>query len=103
YQWLRGSTPIGDGSLAYTVTHADLGHNITLRATATKLGYPNATSTSNAIRGVQGAAPVALTPPTISGSGRVGEVLTGNAPTWEQSEVTMTYRWLVAGSFVGTG
>jgi hypothetical protein len=102
YQWLRGSTPVGDGSLSYTVTREDVGQNITLRATATRLGYPNATSTSNAIRGVQGAAPIALTPPTITGSALVGETLTGNPPTWQAADVTMTYRWLVNGASVAT-
>lgn len=103
YQWLRGSTPVGDGSLSYAVTPADLGQNLTLRAIASKVGYPDVASTSNAIRGVAGAAPIALTPPTISGSGLVGEVLAGNPPTWQASDVTMTYRWLVANTAVGTG
>jgi hypothetical protein len=102
YQWYRGSTPVGDGTLSYTVTSADIGQNITMRATAAKLGYPNATSTSNAIRGVQGAAPIALTPPTITGAALVGETLTGNPPTWQVADVTMTYRWLVNGASVAT-
>ena len=103
YQWLRGSTPVGDGSLSYTVTMNDLNQNLTLRATATKLGYPNSTTTSNAIRGVAGAAPIATTPPTITGSGFVGETLVGNPPTWQMADVTMTYRWLVGDVAVGTG
>jgi hypothetical protein len=102
YQWFRGSTAVGDGTLAYTVTTADVGERITLRATGAKGGHVNFVSTSNAISGVQGAAPVAATPPTISGAGLVGETLTGNPPTWVQPNVTDSFRWLVNGASAGT-
>jgi hypothetical protein len=102
YQWYSGSTPVGDGSLSYTVTSADLGKKITLKATAITAGYPDAASASNAITAVQGAAPVAATPPTIIGTGLVGETLTGGMPTWINPDVTTTQRWLVNGSSVGT-
>lgn len=102
FQWYRGSTPVGDGTLSYTVTVADVGQRIKLIATAAKAGHPNATSESNTITGTQGAAPTAATPPTITGSGLVGEALVGNPPTWNSPDVAMTYRWLVAGRSVGT-
>ncbi|CUR60125.1 exported hypothetical protein [metagenome] len=102
YQWLRGSTPVGDGTLSYTVTQADRGQKITLRATAVTAGYPDVTSVSNAITAVDGAAPVATTPPTISGTAMVGQPLTAGMPTWNAGDVTTTLRWLVNGASVGT-
>lgn len=102
YQWYRDNTPVGDGTLSYTVVAADLGRKISLRATAVLPGSPDATSASNAITGVQGAAPVAATPPAIVGTGFVGETLTGGMPTWVSPDVTTTQRWLVNGSSVGT-
>lgn len=103
YQWLSNGTPVGDGTLSYTVQSTDLNRKITLRATAVLPGFPNATSTSNAITAVQGAAPVATTPPTISGTGFVGETVAGGLPSWSAPDVTTTQRWLVNGSSVGTG
>lgn len=102
YQWMRGSTPVGDGTLSYTVAQADRGQKITLRATAVTAGYPDVTSVSNAITAVDGAAPVATTPPSISGSGLVGQPLTAGMPTWNASDVTTTLKWLVNGSSAAT-
>lgn len=103
YQWLSNGTPVGDGSLTYTVTSADLNRKISLRATAVLPGFPNATSTSASVTAVQGAAPIATTPPTIIGSSFVGATLTAGMPTWAAPDVTTTQRWLVNGSSVGTG
>ena len=102
YQWFRGSTPVGDGTLSYVVTVADLGQRLKLVATARKAGHPDAKSESNSITATRGAAPTAATPPTISGSGLVGGLLTGNPPVWNAPDVSMTYRWLVAGRSVGS-
>ncbi len=103
YQWYRGSTAVGDGTLSYQVTGADLNQRITLKATATTAGYPDVSTTSNAITAVRGAAPVATTPPTIIGSAMVGETVSGGLPTWASPDVTTTQRWLVNGINSGTG
>jgi hypothetical protein len=102
YQWYRGSTAVGDGTLSYTVTTADLNQKITLRATASKGGHVNALSTSNAITAVQGPAAIPTNAPTITGTGFVGETLIGNPPAWAQTDVTNTFRWLVNGASAGT-
>jgi hypothetical protein len=39
-------------------------------------------------------APVNIDPPTITGTARVGEVLTAQNGTWENSPTTFQYRWL---------
>lgn len=102
YQWFRDNVAVGDSTLNYTVAAADLGRRITLRATAVLPGSPDAISISNAITAVQGAAPVAATPPTIVGNATVGETLTGGMPAWVNPGVTMTQRWLINGASVGT-
>jgi hypothetical protein len=40
------------------------------------------------------AAPVNVDPPTITGTPRVGEVLTAQNGTWQNSPTTFQYRWL---------
>ena len=40
------------------------------------------------------AAPVNVDPPTVTGTARVGEVLTARRGTWDNSPTTFAYRWL---------
>jgi hypothetical protein len=40
------------------------------------------------------AAPVNVDPPTVTGTPRVGEALTGHNGTWDNSPTTFRYRWL---------
>ena len=40
------------------------------------------------------AAPVNVEPPTITGTARVGEVLTAHNGTWDNAPTTFRYRWL---------
>jgi large repetitive protein len=95
YQWLRAGTAIpGANGINYEVVTADLGKALSLRVTGTAAGYDAATSDSNAITGVSGPAPTASVPPSIAGSNQVGAVLTATRPTWDQSGVTETYKWL---------
>lgn len=42
----------------------------------------------------QQVAPVNIDPPTITGTPRVGEVLTAQNGTWQNSPTTFQYRWL---------
>ncbi|UYK39497.1 leucine-rich repeat domain-containing protein [Microbacterium terricola] len=51
YRWYRNGTAItkGGGSKTYTVTSADLGKKLTVRATATKDGYAKSTRLSDAL------------------------------------------------------
>jgi hypothetical protein len=95
YQWLRSGSPIPDANAAtYEVSGADLNKPISLRVTGHLPGYRDTVSTSNAITAVSGPAPTTATPPSISGSGRVGSTLTATPPTWNEPGVTMTYQWL---------
>ena len=40
------------------------------------------------------AAPVNIDPPTITGTARVGEVLTAHNGTWDNAPTNYRYRWL---------
>jgi cohesin domain-containing protein len=46
------------------------------------------------------AAPVATAAARVTGTARVGSVLTATAPTWDQAGVTAGYQWLVGGTAV---
>lgn len=93
-----------DGSLSYQVVPEDRGKTIEVWATARKAGYTDATSKSARLTAVIGDGPTASSLPRIEGSGRVGELLTGIEPTWEQPDAeSITPKWLVNGTQVGTG
>jgi hypothetical protein len=94
YQWLRDGFPIGgETATSYTVTPADVGHPVTVRATGTKPGYTDGTSVSNVITGGAGAAPSPITSPSVSGGHGVGDTVTANPGTWPGT-ANYTYQWL---------
>jgi len=94
YQWLRDGWPIdGQTATSYTVTPADVGRSLTLRATGTKPGYADGTSVSNVITGGLGTKPSPITRPSISGGHHVGDTVTANPGTWPGT-AGYTYQWL---------
>lgn len=94
YQWLRDGNPItGETALTYTVTEADRGREVSVRATGTRDGYTSGTATSNVVVGISGNAPVATTPVAVQGSGKVGTELTSSPPAWDSTAVQTTYQW----------
>jgi hypothetical protein len=94
YQWLRdGGAVSGQTALTYTVTDADLGHQVSVRATGTRDGYLTGTTTSNVIVGTAGNAPVATTSVAIQGSGKTGTTVTSTPPVWDSAAVTTSYQW----------
>lgn len=96
YQWLLDTVAIpGAVATTYDVTAQDVGKAISVRATGTKPGLTPATTTSAPVTGLLGETLVASTPPSISGSGRTGQVLTVNPGTWGPlSPTTWSYQWL---------
>ena len=99
YQWLRdGGAISGQTALTYTVTDADRGHQVSVRATGTRDGYLTGTTTSNVIVGIAGNAPIATTAVAIHGSGKVGTALTSTPPVWDSSAVTTSYQWQRGGT-----
>lgn len=62
YQWLRDDAQIsGASSSSYVIQAADLGHRLSLKVTASKTGYEDASATSEKTAAVQAAPPATLT------------------------------------------
>lgn len=96
YQWLRSGTAIPEATEAtYKLVAADLNKVITVKVTATKDGYRSASARSQATAAVAAAVFSAPTP-IISGSIRLGAVLTANPGTWSVTP-NLTYQWYRAG------
>lgn len=93
YQWYREDTKIlGATGRSYVVQTDDVGRQLTLQVTATRVGYANGLSISNAITGVSGGTLVAITAPSISGQATVGSTLSSQPGTWP-SGARFTYQW----------
>ena len=89
----------GATTSTYTPVAGDVGKAITVRVTASRSGYTNASSTSAATAAVTAATPAItnVTVPTISGTAKVGQSLTATAGTWNPSDATTTFQWLAGG------
>lgn len=95
-QWLRNGTPIpGATAATYTLADDDAGASITVAVTGTRPGYSSVTKIS--------APKVVRTPfevttdPTISGTPRVGAVLTAQPGPWQPSASVFSYVWTRGG------
>lgn len=98
YQWLRDGQVMWSASgSAYVLTADDVDKTIAVRATGSKAGFPDGVSTSTGIVVTRGAAPSAVTPPTVRGTAKVGSMLTADPGTWTDSP-SLTYQWLRNGA-----
>ncbi len=97
YQWFRGASAIsGATNSDYVVQANDVGSQLRLRVTGSRSGLTSVSRFSGYTDTVL--LPLTLAPtPTLSGTSRVGSVLTANAGTWD-SGVTLSYQWLRDGS-----
>lgn len=93
YAWLRDGATIADAtSTTYKLTAADAGTKVSVRVIGTKTGY---SSTGNVSAGTLVLRALTSTPtPTVSGTVRVGSVLTATSGTWAPSPVTLGYSWM---------
>jgi hypothetical protein len=99
YQWLRDGTAIsGATSSTYTLVVADFGHQITVRAKGSKVGYKSASATSAAVTVGPGTQTVTGTP-TVSGTNSTGGELSANPGIWSTGE-TFKYHWLRNGAVI---
>ena len=100
YAWKRGATVVGTSS-TYAPTSADRGSALTVTVTGSATGYTSVSKVSAATAsvgyGVFASSPV----PTISGTARVGSVLTAVPGSWSPS-ATFTYAWKRGTTVVGT-
>jgi hypothetical protein len=92
YQWLDDGAVIGGATDdEYFPTSADVGHQISVQATAHKSGYLDATATSASVRvvpftNVAGGA--------ITGTPRAGHPLAFTHGDLTPSDVTLSYKWV---------
>src|SRR5207248_11131028 len=103
YQWLRcngggnnGASIAGATLKTYTLVGADAGHTIKVRVTATNAdGSASAESAQTApvISGTSSAAPKNTSPPTISGTAKVGQTLTADPGSWSGNPTSYAYHW----------
>lgn len=93
YQWKRnGANIAGATTTSYAIASADVGTTLTFSVTGSKAAFTSVTQTSAATATVT-AGTLTLTPvPSITGTVRGGNTLTGVAGTWDTG-VTLTYQW----------
>jgi hypothetical protein len=93
-QWLSDGVPIpGAQGLSFLPGPEHAGTEITAVVTGTLAGLPLVQLITNGLGISAPGAPLATSVPTTSGTGKVGSVLTGTAPTWDTEGVTTTYQW----------
>jgi hypothetical protein len=95
YQWLRDGGNIANAQTSsYTVTTADLGHNLSVQVSSNKPNFNSAVTTSvNQLVSNPKAAAAA-----ISGDASVGGMLTAT-PTQNEA-IAVTYRWYRSGKLI---
>lgn len=100
YQWQAdGKAIAGATASSYTLPSALQGKQLTLVVTARKAGHPMVKATSAAVL-VKGAAPKATKAPSITGTAKVGRVLTANRGTWTPTPTSYTYKWYADGKLI---
>ena len=98
YQWkANGASISGATANTYTVAASLVGQTITVTVTGTKTGYTTTAKTSTATAAVV-AGTLSAPTPTITGTAKVGSVLTAHPGTWAPSPVTLTYQWKANGA-----
>ncbi len=98
YQWMKAGEPIpGATSATYTPTAADAGARLTVRTLGTKAGYVTVLKESVQTAAVALQTLTASPIPTITGTARVGSILTANTGAWTPAPVGIAFQWKRAG------
>jgi surface antigen len=98
YQWLADGVDIaGATSSSLTPSAEQEGKRISVRITASKLGYPITSATSTRTEPVAPAVLTNLSRPTIGGEPIVDSTLTAFQGTWKPGRVRAAYQWLADG------
>jgi len=99
-QWLADGKPIeGATGTRYKVTPADLRTVISLRVTATQVGYDDAVASSAPMAPVAPGTFLNTREPAVVGTAQVGERLTADHGTWTP-KASIAYQWFVGGAEV---
>ncbi|HEY0949371.1 CHAP domain-containing protein [Nocardioides sp.] len=97
YQWFADGQPIaGADAATLKLTRARLDQQVTVKTTASQLGYPTASATSAATEPVQPGQLRNLQAPGITGEAKVDATLTLSPGTWNP-EPTLTFQWFADG------
>lgn len=97
YQWSAADAPIaGATQPTYTPVQSDVGKTLTVEVTASQSGYTSASAVSAPTTAVQ---PITITRGAagISGTAKVGYVLTAVPSGWAPGDVNYAYRWMANG------
>jgi surface antigen len=98
YQWLQnGSVITGATGPSLTPKLAQQGKRITVRVTASSLGFATTSVVSSPTAAVQPGVIDNAGTPTIAGEPRVESVLTASSGTWTPAPDRLTYQWKAAG------
>jgi hypothetical protein len=101
YQWrANGNAISGATSTTYQITSNDFGKTITLRVTGKKPGYTDGLSESAGVTVTAGDGLVATTPPTITGTAKVGSSLLVDKGVWTGPPSTYAYQWFRDGTAI---
>jgi len=99
YQWMKAGEPIpGATAATYTPTAADAGARLTVRTVGTKAGSITVLKESVQTSAVALQALTTSPIPTITGTARVGSLLTANTTAWAPAPVGITYQWKRGGT-----
>jgi 5-hydroxyisourate hydrolase-like protein (transthyretin family) len=101
YHWYADGAQIsGARDSTYTLTSEEVGHNITVSVNAYDDGYFEADAESDPTAVVTGS-PMTAPTPIVSGTAKVGEVLTAAAGTWSPADVSLAYQWYRGPDVIG--
>jgi len=99
YQWrANGAKITGATASTLTVPLAQLGQKITVRVTASKLGYPTTSVVSAATRAVLPGVISNTGAPTIAGAARVDSTVSASSGTWFPAPDSLSYQWQADGA-----
>ncbi|HEX4443497.1 MAG TPA: carboxypeptidase regulatory-like domain-containing protein [Galbitalea sp.] len=108
YQWLRSTnggtsfTPITGATLGhYTPIATDATDEVEVTVTATKTGYTSLPLTSLPSTIQYSPTLEAFTPPSLSGTGKVGGALALSVGVWNTPTLTYVYQWYRNGVLIG--
>jgi hypothetical protein len=101
YRWYRGGTLVAtDGDDRYYPTAADYGHTIHVTVTGELTGYTTTHRSSPSSKKVGHTVLTNDGAPSISGTAKVGSVLTAAPGTWSSTGASFTYQWAISGKSV---
>jgi surface antigen len=98
YQWLQDGVAI-PGATAATLTQKTVqqGKKISVRVTASSLGYPSTSATSAATSPVQAGVLMNTIAPEVTGEAQVGQSLSVTPGEWNPAADEVRYQWRASG------